>query len=105
MEIWVYDLASGDSERLYESRRDGPGSGDLAWSPDGRYLAFKAAPTERLPEGGAVGHNSYDTDLFVMDLEEARLAVEAGRLAYESGRMPRRLYASASSPVDGVAAF
>ena len=31
-----------------------------------------------------------------------RLGVEAGRLAYEAGRMPRRLYASASSPVDGV---
>ncbi len=30
------------------------------------------------------------------------LAVEAGRLAYESGRMPRRLHASASSPLDGV---
>jgi thiazole synthase len=34
-----------------------------------------------------------------------RLAVEAGRLAYEAGRMPRRLYASASSPVDGLASF
>ena len=34
-----------------------------------------------------------------------KLAVEAGRLAYESGRMPRRLYASASSPLDGIAAF
>lgn len=34
-----------------------------------------------------------------------RLAVEAGRLAYESGRIPRRLYASASSPLDGLAAF
>ncbi len=34
-----------------------------------------------------------------------RLAVEAGRLAYESGRMPRRLYASASSPLDGIATF
>jgi thiazole synthase len=34
-----------------------------------------------------------------------RLAVEAGRLAYESGRMPRRLYASASSPLDGLASF
>ena len=34
-----------------------------------------------------------------------RLAVEAGRLAYESGRMPRRLYASASSPLDGTASF
>ena len=29
-------------------------------------------------------------------------AVIAGRLAFEAGRMPRRLYASASSPVDGV---
>lgn len=28
-----------------------------------------------------------------------KLAVEAGRLAYISGRMPRRLYASASSPI------
>jgi thiazole synthase len=34
-----------------------------------------------------------------------RLAVAAGRLAYESGRMPRRLYASASSPLDGTASF
>ena len=34
-----------------------------------------------------------------------KLGVEAGRLAYESGRMPRRLYASASSPLDGIAAF
>jgi thiazole synthase len=31
-----------------------------------------------------------------------KLAVEAGRLAYESGRMPRKLYASASSPLAGV---
>lgn len=29
------------------------------------------------------------------------LAVEAGRLAAEAGRMPRRLYATASSPLDG----
>jgi thiazole synthase len=29
-------------------------------------------------------------------------AVIAGRLAYEAGRMPKRLYASASSPVAGV---
>ena len=34
-----------------------------------------------------------------------RLAVAAGRLAYEAGRMPRRLYASASSPLDGLASF
>jgi thiazole synthase len=31
-----------------------------------------------------------------------RLAVEAGRLAYEAGRMPRRLFAQASSPEDGL---
>lgn len=31
-----------------------------------------------------------------------RLAVEAGRLAYLSGRMPKRLYASASSPQGGL---
>jgi len=30
-----------------------------------------------------------------------KLAIQAGRLAYLSGRMPRRLYASASSPVEG----
>ena len=30
------------------------------------------------------------------------LAVEAGRLAYESGRIPKRLYANASSPIEGL---
>jgi len=31
-----------------------------------------------------------------------RLAVEAGRAAFEAGRIPRRLYATASSPEDGL---
>jgi thiazole synthase len=31
-----------------------------------------------------------------------KLAVEAGRLAYLSGRIPRKMYASASSPVEGM---
>jgi thiazole synthase len=31
-----------------------------------------------------------------------RLAVEAGRLAYLSGRIPRKAYATASSPLEGV---
>ncbi|MBK5295901.1 MAG: thiazole synthase [Vicinamibacteria bacterium] len=31
-----------------------------------------------------------------------KLAVEAGRLAYLAGRIPRRMYASASSPIEGV---
>lgn len=34
-----------------------------------------------------------------------RLAVEAGRLAYGAGRMPRKLYAQASSPIDGLASL
>lgn len=33
--------------------------------------------------------------------EAMKLGVKAGRLAYESGRMPRRLYAKASSPMEG----
>jgi thiazole synthase len=31
-----------------------------------------------------------------------KLAIESGRLAFEAGRMPKRLYAHASSPLDGV---
>ena len=31
-----------------------------------------------------------------------KLAVEAGRLAYLAGRIPRKMYATASSPVEGV---
>jgi thiazole synthase len=31
-----------------------------------------------------------------------RHAVEAGRLAYLSGRIPKKLYATASSPEEGV---
>ncbi len=34
-----------------------------------------------------------------------KLGVEAGRLSYEAGRIPRRLYATASSPLDGLASF
>lgn len=34
--------------------------------------------------------------------EAMKLAVEAGRKAYVAGRMPKRLYASASSPMKGV---
>ena len=29
-------------------------------------------------------------------------AVKAGRLAYNAGRMPKKLYASVSSPLEGV---
>ena len=34
--------------------------------------------------------------------EAMKLAVEAGRLAHLAGRMPKKLYASASSPLSGV---
>ena len=34
--------------------------------------------------------------------EAMRLAVESGRLAFEAGRMTKKLYATASSPVEGV---
>ena len=37
-----------------------------------------------------------------MMAEAMKLATWAGRLAYVSGRMPKKLYASASSPVSGV---
>jgi thiazole synthase len=31
-----------------------------------------------------------------------KTAVECGRQAYEAGRIPKKLYASASSPLDGL---
>jgi thiazole synthase len=34
--------------------------------------------------------------------EAMKYAVMAGRLAYLAGRMPKKLYATASSPVEGV---
>jgi thiazole synthase len=34
--------------------------------------------------------------------EAMKLAVQAGRLAYTSGRIPRKAYATASSPIEGV---
>jgi thiazole synthase len=38
----------------------------------------------------------------VMMAEAMKLAVQAGRLAYLAGRMPKKQYASASSPLAGV---
>jgi len=34
--------------------------------------------------------------------EAMRLGVEAGRLSFLAGRIPRRLHASASSPIEGM---
>ncbi len=38
----------------------------------------------------------------VLMAEAMKKSIEAGRLAYLAGRMPRRLYAKASSPMDGM---
>lgn len=38
----------------------------------------------------------------VLMAEAMKLAVDAGRKAYRAGRMPRKRYASASSPLDGL---
>ena len=34
--------------------------------------------------------------------EAMKLAVQAGRLAYLAGRIPRKMHASASSPIEGL---
>jgi thiazole synthase len=34
-----------------------------------------------------------------------RMAVESGRLAHEAGRIPKRLFAEASSPTEGIAEY
>ena len=38
----------------------------------------------------------------ILMAEAMRQAVEAGRKAYRAGRIPRKLYATASSPLDGL---
>ena len=38
----------------------------------------------------------------VLMAEAMKHAIVAGRLAYLAGRMPRKLYATASSPLDGL---
>jgi thiazole synthase len=38
----------------------------------------------------------------IMMAEAMKHAVEAGRLAYRAGRIPRKLYATASSPIEGM---
>jgi len=38
----------------------------------------------------------------ILMAEAMRLAVEAGRKAFLAGRIPRKLYATASSPIEGL---
>jgi thiazole synthase len=40
----------------------------------------------------------------VMMAEAMKHAVRAGRLAYLAGRIPRKMYATASSPLEGMVA-
>lgn len=40
----------------------------------------------------------------VMMATAMKLGIEAGRLAFDAGRMPKKLYASASSPLEGIVA-
>jgi thiazole synthase len=40
----------------------------------------------------------------ILMAEAMKLAVEAGRKAFLAGRIPKKLYATASSPVDGILA-
>ena len=54
---------------------------------------------ENLGEYQVIVHTSQDP---VAMAEAMRLAVRAGRLAYQSGRIPRKMYATASSPVEGL---
>ncbi len=38
----------------------------------------------------------------IMMAEAMKLGIDAGRLAYRAGRIPRKLYATASSPIEGM---
>ena len=52
--------------------------------------------------GQAAGTVKTHRDVVSMMAEAMKYAIEAGRLAYLAGRMPKKLYASASSPLDGL---
>jgi len=40
----------------------------------------------------------------ILMAEAMRLGVESGRKAFLAGRIPKKLYATASSPLDGILA-
>src|SRR5882762_9551981 len=65
--------------------------------------ASDAAVAMELGADGVLMNTAIATAEDSVQMAEAmNLAVEAGRLAYLAGRMPRKLYASASSPLAGV---
>ena len=50
----------------------------------------------------AIDHGFFNELNFLDGIENMKNAVEAGRLAYEAGRIDKKLYATASSPLEGV---
>ena len=50
------------------------------------------------PGNSAIAHAQQP----VLMAEAMKHAIVAGRMAYLAGRMPKKLYASASSPLDGL---
>lgn len=56
--LWIFDLASRDVQRLAVADRD---ITDLSWSPDGRRLAVRAAPTTGLND------LFYHSELLILD--------------------------------------
>jgi thiazole synthase len=55
-----------------------------------------------IPAGGPVIGAVDKLSDAIDNADAMRHACEAGRLAYLSGRIPKRLYATASSPEEGV---
>lgn len=69
MEVWLYDLRSGESKRLLSWER-WPHMSEVAFSPDGKNLALIAPPAD-MPPGGLKPNErmGFDLQLFVMNLE------------------------------------
>jgi thiazole synthase len=65
--------------------------------------ASDAAIAMELGCGGVLMNTAIAGAQYPVSMAEAmNLAVRAGRLAYLAGRIPRKLYATASSPLDGL---
>ena len=60
-------------------------------------IAMELGCTAVLMNTGIAGANDP-----VKMAQAMRYAIEAGRLSFEAGRSPRKLYATASSPLDGI---
>ena len=82
----------------------------IAWRPQGQLVVHSPVTQGTLaPEFLAQGFDAVLLNTAIAGAKDPVLmasamkkAVEAGREAFEAGRMPRKLYASASSPLDGI---